>query len=376
MTDRAAREKAALEGVFKSCNVAEAVRKYIIDTLGAASVSDFYGMVSEEKFEQELIELILDNVASAKDNPLQTSRIRAAWRAARTIVCKNESRKQQGAAPEELEEILDDTIQGELWLTWEEFYHFQLDMYNTPSDLLIAKLYREAQRGTATVIQIKRVQCLAEASAPSNMQRRDLGHNIRLLIGEDPDPIMSVYRYYLGLRVLANAYALTGQHMANSKVLEGKSVRFSPWAVNVQYAEYCLRKVMTTSMQPHQQLDWLQLKDEATRTKMVEHIRFGYPQGEALTKALQEMEVAWTIGPAPARAEKTDLGGQQSSQDGPPEKKPKHAQHDGKLAICKPFNDARGCKKKCPQNKAHVCDAIKADGTPCLSTKHSRPNHR
>jgi hypothetical protein len=204
-----------------------------------------------------------------------------------------------------------------------------------------------------------------------------LGHNIRLLIGEDPDPIMSVYSYYLGLRVLANAYALTGQHVVNSKLLDGKSVRFSPWATNVQYAEYCLRKVMTTSMQPHQQLDWLQLKDEATRTKMVEHIRFGYPQGEALTKALQEMEVAWTIGPVRSGPEKSDLGGQRrDSQGGPPAKRPKHSMHYKQMPICKPFNDGRGCPKKCPKNQAHVCDVILPDGSACHSTKHSRANHR
>ena len=122
-------------------------------------------------------------------------------------------------------------------------------------------------------------------------------------------------------------------------------------------------------------------KDEATRTKMVEHIRFGYPQGEALTKALQEMEVAWTIGPTPARAEQNDLGGQRKeSQVGPASKKVKTAQHLNQQPICKPFNDPRGCKLtpkgKCPQGKAHVCDMIKADGSACLSTKHSRSTHR
>ena len=93
MSDRAARELAALEGVLKSCNIAQPVKDYIIKTLGAASVSDFYGKVSEGAFEQEIVTLILDKVASAKDNPLQTSRLRAAWRAAKAIVCKTESHK-------------------------------------------------------------------------------------------------------------------------------------------------------------------------------------------------------------------------------------------------------------------------------------------
>ena len=41
-------------------------------------------------------------------------------------------------------------------------------------------------------------------------------------------------------------------------------------------------------------------------------------------------------------------------------------------SICKPYNDNRGCKRKCPFGKAHKCDAFKRDGKPCLSTNHCR----
>ena len=89
----AAHELAALEGVLRPCNIAQPVKDYIIKTSGASSVLHFYGKVSEGAFEQEIVTLILDEVASAKDNPLQTSSLRAAWRAAKAIVRKTESHK-------------------------------------------------------------------------------------------------------------------------------------------------------------------------------------------------------------------------------------------------------------------------------------------
>ena len=44
-------------------------------------------------------------------------------------------------------------------------------------------------------------------------------------------------------------------------------------------------------------LAWATLKDEATRAIEVELVRNGWPQGEALLKAMQLSEVSWTIGP-------------------------------------------------------------------------------
>ena len=47
-------------------------------------------------------------------------------------------------------------------------------------------------------------------------------------------------------------------------------------------------------------MSWMTQKDELTRTKIVEHMRAGWPQGEALQKAMAETEIAWTVPPAAA----------------------------------------------------------------------------
>ena len=224
--------------------------------------------------------------------------------------------------PGELDEALDENVQSELWAAWEQYYHFPLDMCNKPCDALLGRLYREAQRGQATVIPIRKVQSLAVAALPASFQRRDLGSGIHLLLGEEPDPIMSIYGYYIGLRLLGNAYAITGQHEVPSKVQPG-NVKYSPWHVNCLYAEFCLRKVMTTPMKADLQLDWLKEKDEITRTKMVEYMRAGWAQGESLTKALAELEISWTVAPTVAATitpVQAEMGNTGSSQDGPPQK--------------------------------------------------------
>ena len=136
------------------------------------------------------------------------------------------------------------------------------------------------------------------------------------------------------------------------------------------------------------QLPWITQKEELTRTKMVEHMRAGWPQGEALLKAVAETEIAWTVPPAAAVQSSVaakrdrqlprgfDSGSNKKSKGGG---KRGHAQvGESGLAICKPWNDARHCPAKggrCPQDKAHKCYVIERDGVACLATSHPRAGH-
>ena len=46
--------------------------------------------------------------------------------------------------------------------------------------------------------------------------------------------------------------------------------------------------------------------------------------------------------------------------------------------VCKPHNDPRGCtgqESQCPNQRAHVCDALTADGKVCGSMTHTRSQH-
>ena len=110
------------------------------------SVADFFGMSKAESFEEELVKVVIKQVVSNKDNLLQVSRIRTAWRAARVQITKAEQRKTTGSS-EDLEEPLDETLQEELYQSRDDRHHFKLDMFTTPSDLLIGRLYRYSYRG-------------------------------------------------------------------------------------------------------------------------------------------------------------------------------------------------------------------------------------
>ena len=373
--EREARELAVLKGVFRQVQLHQDVVDFVL-TMGTASVSDFYGLVKAECYETELVEVVLDNTAQ-KGNALQVSRIRAAWRAAKVLILKTEKARLSGTI-DDLDEPLEEQLQGELYQAWDDFHHFQFDMFTAPSDALLGRLYREVQRCQASVIPIKKVQSLASAAVPTSTQERDLGGQVRLSIGANAPEVDSVYVYFMGLRVLGHAYALIGQHDVPSKAQPGAFVRFAPWQVNAHYADFCLRKVMTTSMSPAQQLPWFHTKDELTRTKMVELMRSGWPQGEALVKAIAETEIAWSIPPEAGQAARNNNNNSSQSGGEPNSKRPKHVNHDesGK-AICKPHNDARGCSngKKCPNGKEHKCDVVKKDGTPCLSKSHGRGGH-
>ena len=386
--DKDARERHQLTNLMRSCKCHDDVIKFVVEDLEAVSVCDFHGLVPEATFETELVELIVSKVESCKNKVLEYSRVRAAWRAARAVVTKTETRKGTNASPEDLEEALDETLVGELWTIWDAHHKFALDMYNKPADGLLGRVYREIVRCQATVIPIKKVQSLAATAIPAGMQRRDLGNNIFLTIGEEPgaNTMMTIYVYYVGMRILGNTYSVAGMHEVPSKLVDGKKVRFAQWHINCQYAEHGLRKALTVG---EGRLSWLQEKDELTRTKMIELMRAGWAQGEALSKALTELELAWTVPPniVPNRNTGSDFGpdsgGNEGSDGGGQGKKRKingkatHVTHDaGGLAICKAWNDNRGCKRKsCPHGRAHVCDMIKKNGQPCLSKQHCRMNH-
>ena len=75
---REARDRAQLTGVLKQCNVHADVIKYLCETLGTVSVSDFFGLVKEATYEDELVQLVIEKIDEVKGNPLQASRLRAA----------------------------------------------------------------------------------------------------------------------------------------------------------------------------------------------------------------------------------------------------------------------------------------------------------
>ena len=303
-SEREARELAVLKGVFRQVQLHPEVVEFIL-TRGIASVPDFYGLVKADCYEWNL-EAVLVTVASQRSNALEVSRIKAAWRAAKVLVLESEKARMSGST-DDRDELSEEQLKGELYQAWDDFHHFhhfQFDLFTVPSDELLDKLHREVQGCQASVIPIKKVHSLESAVSAYKY------------VGAYNTPEMDkVYMYFMGLRILGNGYASIGQHQVPSKAHPGTSVCFAPWQVNAQYAEFCLRKVMTTSMEPAQMLPWFHTRDMLTRTKMVKLMRSGWPQGEALVKAMAEEEFAWSTPPiAISTGSSTQSKGEPSSK--------------------------------------------------------------
>ncbi|CAE8586815.1 unnamed protein product, partial [Polarella glacialis] len=325
MTTVQVRKMDELQQVLKEAAVEEEICAYMIDVLRMTSVEDFVRFVSEAAYETELLSHILIKVASFKSDPLQLSRLRTAWRVARATLNKTEQRRIAGQGAEDMDEPLDASTQDSLLKQWAATYSQNLAAWLHPADSLLGRIYREFQRNTPTVISIKKVKSLLIASRPSSEREVNLGGNVKLHLSDgvvDGLSIANCVDYYWGLRILGYARSIVGQYKTSSMQTPGAQVVYAPLSVNMDYADICLKRSQV--WQGLEPLSWLRTMDEATRGRQVELMRMGWPQGEALQKALTEMELQWTVGPVASQtkrgANETVSGGREEEGEGPAKK--------------------------------------------------------
>ena len=184
--------------------------------------------------------------------------------------------------------------------------------------------------------------------------------------------------YYFALRVMANAYAKAGSHEVVSVLSPGSKVIWAPLNTNLDYADMALRYTMCQHLPADMALQWLTDNDDCTRGTMIQHMRNGYPQGEALSEAIREHRQDWkAVARAPTPPSKRQRVGGESpvKVSQPPNQRRELADtYRGRL-ICKKRHDQRGCaanENKCPDRRAHVCDVIKANGEVCGAKDHVR----
>ena len=138
-----------------------------------------------------------------------------------------------------------------------------------------------------TVIPVSKIKSLFWAKTVV------LSDQVKLQLDKDEQgPVKSVLKYYRCLRILGHAYAVVGQHKVPSKDKPGKDVTFAPLSINLKYPDTVLRIATASSLGPSELLIFLRQRDESTRARLVELVRQGYPQGEALSKAWSEFELS------------------------------------------------------------------------------------
>lgn len=376
-------DSAGLSSCLEAARVQQELRDHIA-TLGIETLSDFVNYVTADKYEEELVP-VRDGCEKTRGNPVALARLRAAWRAGSAALRQLENRQASGQRLDDLDDPLPEPLVTELKAQWDKNYRLTLEAHLAPADSLVGRLYREFHRNCATVIAVAKVRSLLVSQKPRSERTLKLSDGARLELDHVDDvPVQSVVDYYWGLRVLANACALAGGYKVKSKVTAGTEVMMAPLDVNLDYADMALRRTMVARLPVSSQVAWLEGRDLSTRGKMVSLMRQGWPQGEALARAVQESHLEWSVAPPPGpqTPERGHAGGAKRARQ-PSPRTPRQQQSSrppaprgplrqrtgttlpGGIKLCKKWHDSRGCTDPCPDGSKHCCDIILPSGKIC-----------
>lgn len=393
-----------LRSCLEGARVPEALITHLTTVVGLQSLRDFVNLVTTQGYEQEL-KVIADGCEDAKEKPVVLSRLRAAWRSGQAALRSIEQRAATADAATDFDQPLQDAAALEVQDAWDKRYHLTLEIRVSPSDGLVARLYREFRRNAATVIPVSKCRSLFQANKPKVEKSVALADQMRIEFGQqDEAPARTVIDYYWGLRTLANASAKAGNYPVKSKAAAGE-VTMAPLSVNLDYADFALRSTVEVGLHASGGIGWLELRDTTTRGKMVAYMRQGWPQGEALTRAVAESQVAWTVRGV-VGGERDRRPDRSRGRSRTPPKRTRRLRERGRTTrspdkngaradvqltkpqtgttlpggarICKPFADGRGCTKTerdCPNAARHVCDIITKRGKVC-GLPHPRAQHQ
>ena len=267
------------------------------------SVDDFIGYVSEASYETEWKEFCtfkdgVQNKEGELDRVLW-ARVKKAREVLNTIK-KGRKGDQASLNDDKVDDPLPQLTLTTLADVWKSRHDLELDPHMRPADALIARIYREINRNTASLIDITKVRSLIHATTPEVNRQVALDGQTSLNFTEGAGAkrrIWSTTEYYFGLRILAYAYSYAGNELVLSKANPPEKVINCPLNININYADRALRLAHDLALSESSKLVWLRARDVETRSTMIGLMRQGWPQGEALTKAQKEHALEWAPGP-------------------------------------------------------------------------------
>jgi hypothetical protein len=392
--------KAADGGLAKTLELSKvhADLVQLVKSEGVEDLMEFSSYFSREKFEEEATEFV-NKVVALQGKKVEVARFRNAIILARAVLDRPATTPEpQG--PQDMEAPLDALTKEQLATSWTARYGVQLDMWLDPADPLVNRLFREFRANSPTLIPVTRIRSVYTDNNPHPEKRVTLQGGLSITVSgrDDTEIVRDVAQYYFSLRILANASAKAGNYEVDSKVEKGGKVVFAPLDVNTQYADHAFRMALKQPMSGATALKWLEDRDLHTRGLMINLMRSGLPQGEALTKAVKEDEMRWnSLGQG--HGQEGGHRGRSRSPRGPPRvpkkplKKPllgrlqqqsigKGAGGKGKAyasmlkggkKICRSFNMGNCTEGKCPYGGLHVCNAVE-NGRTC-GGKHPSVRH-
>ena len=392
-----------LAQVLELTNVNQLLRDLIKEE-GVTNLEEFASLWTKDGFEKEAQEF-RDKVDAIKGKMVEASRLRIAIQVARGVLDRPKGKETAQPAEADVEAPLDPMARESMAQAWTARYHLHLTMWLDPADGLVNRLYREFRTNTVSILEVTKFKSVYTDHNPTPEKKVTLAEGLVVTVAgkEQGEEVTDVVQYYFALRVLANASAKAGNYEVESKIEKGTMVTFAPLDTNLNYADHALRMALKQPMSAWGRLKWLTERDLSTRSLMINYMRSGWSQGEALTMALKEEEGMWrslvpleTASAVQKRQQnhdrsrsprQTGKGGGKSGQQTKTKKQTigktqrassgKGARYanmaPGNRTICRAFNDGQCKGEKCPYGNAHVCSVIH-NGKPCFA-KHPAVRH-
>ena len=388
------------------------------------------------KTREDIKVLILDKIANLARVPLAMASVAQSLEEATAIVSEQTKRSAQGLDSEIADDPLQFAIQQQLEQAWSKKYSFELEPKYQPSNSMLGRIKREFDKRQPTIFNIHKVRTVYNTNKTQEAKKRKLATGVLVQFEEDAymedDQVTSRLRHlFAKFDVLGLAWSLAGLFDFR---YDGKDVLFCHWQEAQQYIRNLREKVehLTDTFSEDSVTYYFLTCEEQVRGYVVEYVRQSrdpLPWGMALSRAFKENKDVWVDhrsllrtksgGSAPSASlqDKTQLpvaapvqasslqshrapqgnissplrpnknkSSSKGSGKGSPRQQskgptsttaPQTATHTNSgIAVCKRYNDSRGCKKPCPDGKSHVCDLILAKNNQmCGRGDHNRRGH-
>jgi hypothetical protein len=141
-----------------------AIAAYMSTALKMDSVSDFVNYFSEDTFHAGVQDEILDNIEAHKNDKIMRGRLRTAWEIGRAELTKSLAKMGNLESVEDLDALLDPSVQTSQQRTFLSVYNLKLDPEVTPCDTLFARVFREMKRGQLSAIPLIKIKTLAQTA--------------------------------------------------------------------------------------------------------------------------------------------------------------------------------------------------------------------
>ena len=396
----------SLDAFLKAHGIPDIAVKALMDPpYGLTSVPQFANFFDTKA---EVKSLFADKVDAIKENMALIADLKQCWREAEALVERQLKRTSAGLMEEAMDEPLRTEVQTGLTDLFQKKYGHTVPPSWMGTASLTGRLHREFVKRVHTMCRVRKIKNMEMvASLGPQARRTRVGDmEISLPSHSDQGPEISVNTcatYIFGLRILTYTMAVAGSFMVDRQ--DGEARIFAPLGPLLEHLAKADSYVMkyTTGGSPCSDaatLRTLTRIDEAVRGEWARMLRNAeeesYTLGDAMD-ATKSMQVSlWITAPqaehhaqsrqprqerqAPPPSERAPLKRQRGESAAPAPQQGKdnkaktcRTNKTGK-ALCKMWNDARGCTNpKC--EKAHECDIMLPSEQAC-GGRHRRHEHR